>query len=253
MVRAAGGTAGARSRFFANSALVMLLLVLTAFSFTYYRPVLSGTPEYPGAPSFSPVHHIHGLLFFAWMGLYAWQTHLVASGRTARHRELGLAGIAISALMLPLGLILTIKGILGRMGRDDPEPYFVTLFNVVDITTFALLMSASIACVTRHVDWHRRLTFGAALCLVGPAISRWFLPSWLVVVPQASPWTDMAPNLLADLFLIALIFHDRRTLGRVHPATWVVILVLIPIHVATPFLAGTAMWRGMAPGLLRLW
>ena len=63
----------------------------------------------------------------------------------------------------------------------------------------------------------------------------------------------MAPNLLADLFLIALIFHDRRTLGRVHPATWVVILVLIPIHVATPFLAGTAMWRGMAPGLLRLW
>lgn len=225
----------------------MLSLTLSAFPFTYFRPVLNGTP------GFSPVVHIHGLLFFAWIGLFAWQTHLVATGRTARHRELGLAGIAVSAMMLPFGVMLMVKAITRRMAAGHLHPFDIALYNLVDIATFTVLMIASIAAVTRNVDWHRRLTFGAALCLVGPAISRWFLPSWVVALPQASPWTDMAPNLLADLFLIALIIHDRRTLGRVHSATCVVILVLVPMHVATPFLAGTAAWRDMAPALLRLW
>ncbi len=252
-MQTAAGRAGVRPRFFANSALLMLALVLTAFAFTYYRPLLTGRPEWPGAPPFSPLHHIHGALFFAWMGLYAWQTQLVAAGRTTRHRELGLAGIAISALMLPLGLLLTIKGIVGRIGRGDPDPYFVTLFNIVDIATFSLLMIASIAAVTRHADWHRRFAFGAALCLVGASISRWFLPNWPILLPRAPPWTDMAPNLLADLLLIALLVHDRRRLGRIHPATLLVSALLVPLHIATPFLAETAAWRGLAPGLLRLW
>jgi len=253
MAPEAAASAGIRSRFFANGALLMLALVVTAFLFTYFRPLVTGRPEWPGAPPFSPLHHIHGAFFFSWMGLYAWQTQLVASGRLARHREFGLAGIAISALMLPLGLLLTIKGIVGRIGRGDPDPYFVTLFNVVDIATFSVLMTVSIASVTRHIDWHRRFTFGAALSLVGASISRWFLPNWPIVLPRAPPWTDMAPNLLADLLLMALLVHDRRTLGRVHPATWGVIALLVPLHVATPYLAETAAWRRLAPGLLRLW
>lgn len=235
-----------RPRFFATSALLMLAMVLSAFPFTYFGPVLARPP------AFSIVHHIHGLLFFAWIGLYAWQTRLVASGRTVRHRELGLAGIAISAMMLPLGIALAIKAIERRIAAGDAHPFDFTLYNIVDITTFSLLMIASIASVTRHVDWHRRFTFGGALCLVGPAISRWFLPNWFITIPELPPLTDMAPNLIADLFLIALVAHDRRSRGRVHPATLAVILLLIPIHVATPFLSVTDVWRGLAPVLLQL-
>ena len=241
-----GKAAGGRPKFYARSALLMLALAVGAFTFTYFMPVAARTT------AFAPVLHIHGALFFAWIGLYAWQTHLVATGRTARHREFGLAGIAISAMMLPLGVIAAIGAIERRTAAGDPHPFDFTLYNMVDITTFAVLMTASIAAVTRNIEWHRRLTFGAALCLVGPAISRWFLPSWFVVLPVLPPITDMAPNLLADLFLIALIFHDRRTLGRVHPATWVAITILVPIHVATPFMTGSELWRGMAPALVRL-
>ena len=95
----------APSKFFSRCALLMLAMVLLAFPFTYFAPVVSGSRH------FLPVYHIHGLLFFGWIGLFAWQTHLVASGRTARHRELGLAGIAISALMVPLGVILAIEAV----------------------------------------------------------------------------------------------------------------------------------------------
>jgi hypothetical protein len=89
--------------------------------------------------------------------------------------------------------------------------------------------------------------FAAALCLVGPAISRWMNP-----LPQVFPIWDMAPNILADLFLIALALHDRRTLGRVHPATWWAVVALVPMHLAEPWLASSAAWRAVAPGLLTL-
>jgi len=133
------------------------------------------------------------------------------------------------------------------MSQGDTHPFDFTLYNMVDLATFALMMIAAIAAVTRHPDWHRRFTFAAALCLVGPAISRRIIP-----LPQVFPISDMAPNILADLFLIALAMHDRRTLGRIHPATWWAVAALVPIHLAEPWIAGSAWWRSVAPGILRL-
>jgi hypothetical protein len=229
----------ARTQFFATTALLMLALVLASFSFTYFWRLASGTRQ------FSLVLHIHAAAYFAWIFLYAWQTRLVATGLVARHRELGLAGIAVSTLMIPLGLGIAIAAAQRRAARGNPHPFDFTLFNVVDLATFAILMVASIAAVTRHPDWHRRFTFGAALCLVGPSLSR-----VLLVLPEAAPWTDLIPNLAADLFLIALALHDRRTLGRLHPATWWVAAILVPIHIATPFLIDSAAWRAIGPRIM---
>jgi hypothetical protein len=238
-----GETTKARMRpqFFARSAMLMLALVLASFSFTYFGPMATGSKR------FSIVLHIHGAAYFTWMLLYAWQTRLVATGRVARHRELGLAGIALSSLMVPLGVALAIEAARRRTAAGNPHPFDFTLYNVVDISTFTIMMTAAIAAVTRHPDWHRRFTFGAALCLVGPSLSR-----WLRVIPEATPWTDLLPNLSADLFLIALLLHDRRVFGRVHPATWWVIAALVPIHIATPFLTGGDWWRTLGPAIMKL-
>lgn len=232
-----------RSRFFSRSALLMLAMVLVSFPLSYFAPAVTGSRH------FSLVYQLHGLAFFGWMGLYAWQTHLIASGQTARHREFGLAGIALTSLMLPLGILLAIAAIGRRMAAGEANPFDSTLYNVLDITTFSLMMIASIASVTRRLDWHRRFTFGAAVCLVGPAISRWIFGPWFIAVPPLPPFTDMAPNLIADLFLVALLLHDRRTLKRVHPATLIILLVLVPLHVVTPMMSTTAAWREMAPAI----
>jgi hypothetical protein len=219
----------------------MLALVMASFSFTYFWPMATGSARFP------IVLHIHGAACFAWMLLYAWQTRLVATGRVARHREWGLAGIALSSLIVPLGVALAIQAARRRMTAGNPHPFDTTLFNIVDIATFALLMTAAIAAVTRHPDWHRRFTFGAALCLVGPALSR-----WLRVIPEATPWTDLLPNLAADLFLVALHAHDRRSLGHMHPASLWVIATLVPLHIATPFLITSDWWRGVGPAIMWL-
>lgn len=235
-----------RPRFFSRSALLMLAMVLVSFPLSYFAPAVTGSRHFP------LVYQLHGLAFFGWIGLYAWQTHLVANGQTARHREFGLAGIALSTLMLPLGILLTIAAIVRRMGGGDANPFDNALYNVFDIGSFTLLMIASIASVTRRLDWHRRFTFGAAVCLVGPAISRLISGPWFIEMPPLPPFTDMAPNLIADLFLVALLLHDRRTLKRVHPATLIMLLVLVPLHVLTPMMSTSAAWREMAPALFNL-
>lgn len=231
---------GVRTQFFARSALLMLALVLASFSFTYFWPIATAGKR------FSLVMHLHSAAYFGWMALYAWQTRLVATGRVARHREWGLAGIALSAVMVPLGIVIAIAGAKRRISAGRAHPFDTTLFNVVDLGTFAILMTASIAAVTRHPAWHRRFTFVAALCLVSPALSR-----WLRIIPEAPPWTDLLPN-LADLFLVALAIHDRRTLGRVHPATWWCIGLLLPIHIVTPFLIRSDWWREIGPAIMML-
>jgi hypothetical protein len=224
----------------------MVAMMLSAFPLSYFAPAVSGSKH------FSIVHHLHGVVFFAWMGLYAWQNHLVATGRTARHRELGLAGIAVSALMIPLGVMLMVAAIRRRQLAGDAHPFDFTFYNVVDLGTFAVLVTLGIAAVTRHVDWHRRFMFGAALCLLGPAISRWFFGPWFLTIREYPPFTDWAPNLTADLFYLALIRHDRRTLGRIHPATLWLCLTLVAIHLVTPFFADSSWWRAVAPFILKL-
>jgi len=240
------GAPAARPVFFARTAWVMLAMVLSAFPVSYFAPAVTGSRP------FHLTHHIHAALYFAWIGLYAWQAHLVATGRTGRHRELGLAGIAITALMLPLGVDTLIIAIQRRIHAGHPHPFDYAFFNVCDLGSFIILMTASIAAITRHLPWHRRFTYGAAICLVGPAISRWYSGPWFIHVPDLPPLTDLAPNFTAELFLVALALFDRRTEGRVHPATWWMIGTLVPLNVASAFIAYSDWWRHLAPMIFKV-
>jgi len=227
-----------RSRFFAWSAIVIAVVVLISFPMTYFWPMLSGTK------SFTLLRHLHGLAFFAWIGLYVAQTQLILRGRVKLHRELGLAGIALAGAMLPLGLWLAVVAIEGRIVRKIGLPFEFALYNLVDILVFSLFMGWAIVETRRRIDWHRRLAFVAVLNLMGPAASRLFIP-----LPMVFPWWDMGPNLFADLFLLALAWHDRRTLGRVHPVTLIAAVALIPFHIVEPFIARSDAWNALAPKL----
>lgn len=226
-------------RFFARTALVMAAMVLLAFPLTYYQPLATGSRQ------FALLHHLHGAAYFAWIGLYVWQTRMVALGRTARHREIGLFGLALSGAMLVLGPWMAIHAAQGRMAQNYALPFEFTLYNVVDVSLFGAFMAAAMASITRHIEWHRRFTFAAALCLVGPAISRWFL-----LMPDVFPWAYFGPNIAADMFLVLLALHDRKRIGRVHPATVIAAAIMVPVHLATPWVSRSAAWNAFAPGLL---
>ncbi len=229
----------AEARFFARMSWVMLACIVLAFSMTYLKPLVSGSAE------FIALRHIHGAVFFAWMALYTWQSQLVAAGKTARHRSLGLFAFALSGTLLPLGVWMLSVATEERLAAGNPATWALGFYSLFDMLSFGGLVAAAIATAMRRTDWHKRFMYAAAIALVGPAISRWFIP-----IPVMPPWTDMGPNLLADLLFIPLALYDRRTLGRIHPATLVAILAVVPMHVAEPWIAGSAWWAALGPKLL---
>jgi hypothetical protein len=140
----------------------------------------------------------------------------------------------------PLLLVATAE----RAAAGNPATHYLAFFSVYAIASFTGLLTAAIATAMRRTHWHKRFMYGAAITLVGPAISRWFLR-----FPPAAPWTDMGPNLLADVLFIPLVLHDRKTLGRVHPAR-IAILVTVPMHVLEPWIVSSDWWNALSLRLL---
>jgi len=91
--------------FYFRMALCFVAVAFLGFTPTYFVPLARGTLHS------APVVHIHALVFFLWPLLYAYQTWLVASGRTLRHRDLGLLGISIATAMVFLGLLVGVASV----------------------------------------------------------------------------------------------------------------------------------------------
>jgi hypothetical protein len=227
-------------RFFAWSAIAMAAIVLLSFPLTYFLPVMTGSQQ------FQLLHHVHGVAFFAWIGLYVLQTQLAARGNMARHREIGLLGFALTGAVILLGYWIAQRAAEIRIAKGVACPYEFTWYNIVDISLFSLFMIASILLVTKHKEWHRRFTYVAALCLVAPAATRWTLK-----LPYIEPFMlDIVVYLVLDPFLIALAIYDIRTLGRLHRATITCIAILIPLQIASAWIARSDWWNSVAPWLI---
>jgi len=226
--------------FFASTAILMTLIVVLSFPLTYYLPVINASRQ------FDILHHAHGLAFFAWFGLYVWQTQLVFKGKLARHREIGLSGLVLTGAMLPLGYWMAQRAAEVRAANDLPRPYEFSWYNFADMGLFTGFMIAAVVLVTRHKEWHRRLVYTAALSLMAPAATRWTLK-----LTYVDPFVlDILVYFVVYPFLIALVFHDRKHLGKVHPATLASFAVLLPVHLTGAWIARSDWWNEIAPWLL---
>lgn len=233
------GTQARGSRFFALGGSAIAALIVLSFSQTYFIPIAAGTKR------FTLLRHLHGLVFFAWTALIALQPWLIGRGRIKLHREIGLLSAAVAGAMVPLGLWLATVAIEDRMNQKFALPFEFAIYNLVDIVSFALVIGWAIHQAARRIEWHRRLVFVSMLLLLGPAWSR----LWFEFSNLPWPFIDLAPNVSADLLLIALAWHDRRALGRIHPVTLWAALILIPFHAVEPLIARSAWWNGIAPSL----
>lgn len=233
-----GRTTSRGSRFFSVSATLIAALVVLSFPLTYFFPIATGSK------SFTLLHHLHGLAFFAWISVYVVQVRLVHIRNIRLHREIGVAGVALAGAMLPLGLWMAVSAAGARQAKGVAQPFEFSLYNFIDIIVFGIAFGWAIVEATRRIEWHRRLMFIAMLNLFGPAVSRWTLK-----LPAPFPWVDMSANLTADILLIALAWHDRRQVGRIHPVTLWAALILIPFHAVEPLIARSATWNAIAPTL----
>jgi hypothetical protein len=188
-----------------------------------------------GAPA---LVHVHALVFVTWVGFFVFQSWLVAAGRIALHRRLGWLGAGWAAVMVVVGITVTI--VMVRAGRAPFffVPAYFLVMNSLGVITFAGLLWWAVA-LRRQTEWHRRLVICAMTAIMGPAFGRFF-PAPLII-----PWAAWGIFACMMLFPIAGMIRDARRRGRVHPAWWAGVAVLVGMQIAMDVIAVTPIGPGL--------
>jgi len=150
--------------FFTVMSIAMTVVVFAGFSLTYFKRIGDGTA--------TPLIHVHGAVFAAWMALFILQAALVAGGNTRLHRKVGVAGAFFAMLMLIIG---TVTGVIAaRHGYAGPPPgslaplSFLLFGPLRDMLVFGSLTGAAIV-LNRDLAAHKRLMLMATLGGLVPA------------------------------------------------------------------------------------
>lgn len=204
-------------RFFTWMAAALAAVAFAGFARTYYLAGFNDGPR----PVLTPVVHLHGALTTAWILLLILQTRLIAHGRRDIHRLMGMAGVAIGAAILVTGIFVAINSQrrvhTAANAGTLADPYVFLIFPFASVGLFALFATLGVL-KRKRPDAHKRFMLLATASLVVPALAR--------IVTQALQGAGgvagagvIGAVILVNGFLLAMVLHDRNTLGRVHPVT----------------------------------
>jgi hypothetical protein len=216
-------------RFFGGMAVALLLVTLVGFAPTYYFSYFTT------APALRPLLHVHGVVFTAWMLLYAVQTWLIGARRVDLHRAMGVFGACLAALVFILGVVTAIglaRAKLSMPVRTGPP----VIFPLGAIVAFGVLCTSAIL-LRRRSAHHKRLMFLATVALATTPLARITKMTTAAVAPP------IGGILLTELFLLALIAFDLRKSGRLHPATIGGGLFFVASQIFRVTFGQTAMWQ----------
>jgi hypothetical protein len=216
--------------FFTGMALAAALTLFLGFSRSYFLRAAE-------LPALTPLYHVHGALFAAWIALLVVQTALVAGGRTDIHRTLGLAGAVLAAAVFIVGVTVSIETLRRQGGSLGRDPRIFFSIPLGDIIVFGVLVAIAIVQRWRS-ETHKRLMLLATISILTAAIARFL---------AAGP-TGLF--LGTDAFVLALVVYDLLSRGRLHPATlWGGAMVVGLKPLLYYVVSGTPAWLAFADAL----
>jgi hypothetical protein len=231
--------------FFMWMATFCAFLAFGGFSTTYFIPMAEGTLR-----EVTPAVHIHGILFFGWTLVFLLQATLVSQGKVALHRSIGMAGISLATAMVIMGLIVNWRAFAGVMeaGAPSQRSFMLVFSGTQSMVLFATLFGLAIANIRRS-DVHKRLMLFATTMILAAAVSRLWGP---VFGGEPGSVPTLLTNATVDVIVVAALFYDWRTLGRVHGATIVGGVVLVGSQITKMIVPSTEAWQSLAPTLVSL-
>jgi hypothetical protein len=223
--------------FFAGMAVILWATVLFGFAKTYF---MAGMVT---APLPNKLIHFHGAVFTLWMVLLAVQVGLVSAKKLKWHKQFGLAGFGLAALMVVLGVMAGTdamrRGMDGNSGLGPKTFYVIPLSGVL---AFGFLVYMAYRARFKPAV-HKRLILIATIGISEAAIARWPIGAL-----QAHP---MVRILIILAFLLMIVGYDLVSLKRVHRTTlWASAFVLALMLVRVP-LAMTPVWQSFASFMAR--
>ena len=208
--------------------MAVALAVLIVFGFAQFS--LRGMVDWRTVPI---IVHVHGAAMLAWLGLFVAQNWLAERGDFVLHRRLGRASVLLLAFVVVLGCATGITAL--RTHAVPPfftNPYFLALTQVEALGFGALVIAAILR--RADVEWHRRLMLGAVIFVTEPALGR------LLPMPFLGEWGGWLEVVCQLAIVGVVIVHELHVLGRVHPATFTVIAILVGGHALIEALAVNA-------------
>lgn len=216
-------------------AALLIVVTLTGFipdSIEMVSAVRAGT-----RPPLPPIMHVHAVLMASFLLLLLAQTVLVATGRCAVHRRLGLVAMVLAPALVIVGLILAPtmyhqtwdalqtapaearERLLTILTRKEN----ILLFQLRIGTMFALFLTIGLLARGRNAGLHKRMMILATVMALPAGIDR--IP-WLPTTLPASP---VATDLWILLVVSPMFLWDVIRNRRVHEAYWIWLGVNVPV------------------------
>lgn len=196
----------ARPRHYLWLCLSTTVVTFVGFSFTYFRPMAAGA-----YPEVSFTVHLHGWSFFLWYLLFPLQAGLIPARKVALHRTLGLASLALAAVMVATGLVV-IGVQMSLAAQPDGPPFWRFLGPGVfsTLVLFAVFYTLGLR-FRRRRELHKRFMLLASTGALGAAGFR-----VLAQVIGFGPVAGVGGILLPNLIVIAAILVEVRRGEGVH-------------------------------------
>lgn len=227
--------------FYSGMAILMAITVFAGFAQTYYLRTYTGSPTFSGVTTLSPLLHVHGALFTAWVLLFIVQTALVANRKLTVHRRLGIAGVALAIAMIAVGWQTAISAAARGSAPPGVEALSFLVVPVFDIVLFTGFVGAAIA-QRRNKEAHKRLMLLAYVSIITAAVAR---------LPGLFAYGPFAFFAVTFVFVLLGAAYDLYSRGRVHPVyLWGGALLAVSVP-GRLMLSTTQAWRTFAEAIVR--
>ncbi len=226
---AKGNARAAEKKLLLITAAAFPLVVLAGYFKSYYFSAFFDVPAIANA-----LVHAHAVVMSVWVLFFVMQTALIRSRNVKLHMTMGLAGIALAALVVVVGMATAYDAQLVR-GAAPPgaNPHAFFLLPVADMSMFVVFFSAAVYFRKRPTE-HKSLMFLTAIAFTPAALFR------IPVVPPdyAMIWAFGVPALIS---VGALVWHSaaHRRVNRVFAAGVVLVVAAVPLR---PVIADSNAW-----------
>ena len=148
-----------------------MLITVTLVGFIPDSAMKVGMVEAGKRPPFPLVLHMHAIAMGSWLLLLLAQTSLMATGRRAGHRQLGLASMVLGPAVVLVGFVLVPtmyqqlwNSVHAMPGGPDAEGLAqvatrgnIALIQIQVGTLFAILLTLAVRARKRGLSLHKRL------------------------------------------------------------------------------------------------
>jgi hypothetical protein len=194
--------------------------------------------------------HAHAAVFVLWLGLVALQILWVEAGNIRRHKQLGWWTVAVSLLMVPLGLAAALVDQVRQFTLPDYAPQFLAL-EFEEMITFSVFMAAGVI-YRRNPAAHKRLMILSAVAISDAGFAR----IWLLGIKTQIPglfgwWLQYFWGIF--LILVAMGIWDLWRRRRIHPAVLFGAAVLWTGEIITTILNFSPTWRELMVRMVNAW